>query len=195
MMDAAARFGPLGRPYKLLHGVPTAASELAGTLRRLGWVSVETASIALVVDIPWGSAFQTLRTDGARGAVVVTDNPCPEYWEDLWQQHPAALLAGGCSVAEMAGALGRAYAGETFRRTPSQESRLTASERRLLQLTALGLENKRIARELHVTEGTVKNGLGRVYLKLGLTNRTQLALYYWGLWVWLEGFSIQPSVP
>lgn len=51
----------------------------------------------------------------------------------------------------------------------------------------MGLENKRIACELHVTEGTVKNGLGRIYLKLGLTNRTQLALYYWGLWTLIEG--------
>lgn len=187
MTDTLVPFGPLGQPYRLIYGAPSSALDLAGALRRYGWMPVNAARVALIVDVPWGSAFHQLRADGLMVAVVVTDSPCPEYWEDLWGQRPAALLAGGCSVADMASALKRASAGESFRHTPRQQSHLTPTERRLLQLTAMGLENKRIACELHVTEGTVKNGLGRIYLKLGLTNRTQLALYYWGLWTLIEG--------
>jgi len=187
MTDAPARFGPLGQPYRMIHGFPSSALELSGALRRHGWIAVDTAHVVLIVDIPSGSALHGLRSDSPMAAVVVTDSPCPEYWEDLWQEGPAALLAGGCSVVEIARALKRASDGDSFRHTPRQESKLTVTERRLLQLTAMGLENKRIARELQLTEGTVKNGLGRVYLKLGLTNRTQLALYYWGLWNVLKG--------
>ncbi|GGL19126.1 response regulator transcription factor [Deinococcus radiotolerans] len=188
MTDQAIRFGPLGQPYQLICGVPAyaSASDLTATLRRYGWVTTDNARIALIMDAPWGNALQQLRSNLSLTTVVVTNSPCPEYWEDLWGLQPAALLAGSCTVADVAGALKRAAAGESFRQTPRHDSLLTSSERKLLQLTAMGLENKRIARELHITEGTVKNGLGRIYIKLGLANRTQLALYYWGLWTVAE---------
>ncbi|GAA5533985.1 helix-turn-helix domain-containing protein [Deinococcus aluminii] len=115
-----------------------------------------------------------------------TDNPCPEYWEDLWAFWLCGLLAGGHSVEDLAGALRRAQSGESFRRTPQQESPLTCVERRLLRYSAVGWENRRIAQELDLNEGTVRNGLSRVFQKLGFENRTQLALYYWGLWHLLD---------
>ena len=37
--------------------------------------------------------------------------------------------------------------------------------------------NKEIAYELHLTEGTVKEYLNRIFQKLGTTNRTELALW------------------
>lgn len=113
----------------------------------------------------------------ARDAVVVTDSPCPEDWEDLWSLQPRALLIGGHRVPEIAEALGRAKAGEYFRRVPHHNSPLKDMERKLLRFSAMGWENKRIAREFELTEGTVKNGMNRVFHKLGFDNRTQVALY------------------
>lgn len=52
----------------------------------------------------------------------------------------------------------------------------------MLRYSAQGWENRRIAQELDLNEGTVRNGLSRVFQKLGFDNRTQVALYYWGLW-------------
>jgi DNA-binding NarL/FixJ family response regulator len=54
---------------------------------------------------------------------------------------------------------------------------LTTREREILQLVADGLTNGQIARELWVTEQTVKFHLSNVYRKLGVSNRTQASRY------------------
>jgi DNA-binding NarL/FixJ family response regulator len=54
--------------------------------------------------------------------------------------------------------------------------RLTPREREVLQLIARGLPNKQIARELDLSERTVKTHVGHVLGKLGVADRTQAAL-------------------
>ena len=52
---------------------------------------------------------------------------------------------------------------------------LTASERRVAQMAAGGQTNPQIAQALFVTAKTVENHLGRVYIKLAINSRSQLA--------------------
>lgn len=52
---------------------------------------------------------------------------------------------------------------------------LTASERRVADLAAAGRANREIAQELFVTPKTVENHLGRIYTKLGIAGRRDLA--------------------
>jgi DNA-binding NarL/FixJ family response regulator len=54
---------------------------------------------------------------------------------------------------------------------------LTPREREVLGLIGRGMPNKRIARELGVSEKTVKTHVGHVLAKLGVTDRTQAALH------------------
>lgn len=54
---------------------------------------------------------------------------------------------------------------------------LAPRERAISGLVAQGLRNREIAGELGMTEGTIKVYLHRIYDKVGVTNRTELALF------------------
>ncbi|MCR5122774.1 MAG: response regulator transcription factor [Ruminococcus sp.] len=54
---------------------------------------------------------------------------------------------------------------------------LTERDRELLKLIAGGCDNKTIAGTLFLAEGTVRNNISRLLEKLGLKDRTQLAVY------------------
>jgi DNA-binding NarL/FixJ family response regulator len=55
---------------------------------------------------------------------------------------------------------------------------LTARELEVAVLVAEGLSNKEIARRLDRSEGTVKIHLHNIYEKLGVRNRTSLAVRF-----------------
>ncbi|HVO59401.1 MAG TPA: response regulator transcription factor [Terriglobales bacterium] len=54
---------------------------------------------------------------------------------------------------------------------------LTSREEQVVTLVAEGLGNRQIARELKLTENTVKKALLRIFDKLGISNRVELVLY------------------
>lgn len=56
-------------------------------------------------------------------------------------------------------------------------TRLTEREREVLQMVGEGHPNKTIARRLGITERTVKAHLTSVYQRIGVTDRTQAALW------------------
>jgi DNA-binding NarL/FixJ family response regulator len=80
------------------------------------------------------------------------------------------------------GAVGREYICPACRkvsrpaRVPTRE--LSFRERQIVQLVQQAKANKEIAYELSLTEGTVKEYLYHIFRKLGVRNRTDLAL--WG---------------
>ena len=61
--------------------------------------------------------------------------------------------------------------------TGSAREALTPRELDVLRLLARGLPNKLIARELGIAERTVKTHVSSILAKLGVTDRTQAALY------------------
>jgi len=62
-------------------------------------------------------------------------------------------------------------------RSPEKPEALTARETEVLKLLARGKANKQIARELFVEEKTVKAHVSGILRKLGVSSRTQAALY------------------
>lgn len=100
---------------------------------------------------------------------------------------------GPALQAVMAGqvVLGAEVLGKLTERTPnpadSDDSRDTADsiegllgerEREITALVAEGLDNRDIAARLFLSEGTVRNRISAILDKLGLTNRTQLAILW-----------------
>ena len=52
---------------------------------------------------------------------------------------------------------------------------LTAQEAQIAQLVAEGMTNPQIASQLYISKSTVEYHLRKIYRKLGVTTRTQLA--------------------
>ncbi|SDI33514.1 response regulator [Nonomuraea jiangxiensis] len=107
----------------------------------------------------------------------------------------AGYLLKDCSPDELVAAILRASRGETvlsspvaarlvagLRRTPVEgafrgQELLSARELEVARMVAAGSANREIAARLFITEGTVKNHVSSVLRKLGLRDRTQLALH------------------
>ena len=88
-----------------------------------------------------------------------------------------AVRAGGRWIdrALMDRALNRALADPGTRE--GTFAALTTRERAVVALVTQGMRNREIASELGITEGTVKVYLHRIYDRLGVGNRTELALW------------------
>jgi class 3 adenylate cyclase/DNA-binding CsgD family transcriptional regulator len=109
------------------------------------------------------------------GAALRRANSRSEARERLREGIELALKCGATALVEHAN--DELAATGAHRRTImlSGLEALTASERRVAQLAAEGTSNKEIAQSLFVTVKTVEMHLGRVYRKLELNSRAQLA--------------------
>lgn len=74
------------------------------------------------------------------------------------------------------------------RTAPDPLAGLSEREREVLQALVEGLPNKLIARRLQISEKTVKSHLTRIFRALGVTDRTQAAL-------WAERHGVGPGDP
>ena len=96
-----------------------------------------------------------------------------------------AVMAGRSvlegEVLERAVALG-ASSGEKGAEEPDLAAmfpQLTAREREVVRLVSEGLDNREVAAAAYMGEGTVRNHISQILAKLGLRNRTQIAVAYW----------------
>jgi DNA-binding CsgD family transcriptional regulator len=91
--------------------------------------------------------------------------PAPFSLLKAWPRPADLWSVGGTLLDGDRGGLASAPA----RRRPVQE--LSGRELEILELVADGLANRQIARQLHVSEETVKTHLRRLMRKLGATSR------------------------
>ncbi len=63
--------------------------------------------------------------------------------------------------------------------TQIQNTNISERENEIICLVAKGFSNKEIADTLYLSEGTIRNYLSTILDKLGLRDRTQLAVYYY----------------
>ena len=107
---------------------------------------------------------------GATGFLLKTASP---------EQLVAAVRTAASGETLLAPAITRRLLDEFTRRpppgtaVPPEIATLTGREREVLVLVARGLSNAEVARELVVSEGTVKSHLNRLLAKLGVRDRVQ----------------------
>jgi NarL family two-component system response regulator LiaR len=151
----------------------------------------------LLVDLvmPRLDGIQTMRLLRERApetrAIVLTSFLDDERLLPAMRAGAAGYLLKNVQPQELARAVRAAVAGEALidpavaaRLVQTLESgrdeqaeRLTRREREVLALIGRGFANKRIALELDIAEKTVKTHVSHVLAKLGVTDRTQAALY------------------
>jgi NarL family two-component system response regulator LiaR len=103
------------------------------------------------------------------GAVgyVLKNSPPAEVVRAVRAAHAGEAVLDPAAAARLIDALAR---------VEEPLDRLTPREREVLVLLGRGFPNKQIARELRLSEKTVKTHVGHVLAKLGVTDRTQAAV-------------------
>jgi DNA-binding CsgD family transcriptional regulator len=95
--------------------------------------------------------------------------------EELRTAHALFTDFGSESFAERARIELRATGERTHKRSPESNVRLTPQEARVAQLVAQGGTNVEIAAQMFISPSTVEYHLHKVFRKLGMKSRTQLA--------------------
>jgi DNA-binding NarL/FixJ family response regulator len=129
-------------------------------------VVAEDSTQALVLISDGDHAVSRLRALPLRGwGVVPPDAPLEEL--------AAATTAAAQGLVVLPKPLTEQLLQEPGSSVEELSEPLTAREREVLELLGRGLSNKLIARELHISEHTVKFHISSLYAKLGVNNRAE----------------------
>jgi NarL family two-component system response regulator LiaR len=136
-------------------------------IRRIARRRPRTRVIALTSFLDDDKVFPAVRA-GAAGYLLKDVEP-PELVKAIRTVHAGEALLHPAVAARLMD--------EVAAQPRSAAGNLTPREREVVALIARGLSNKRIALELGIAEKTVKAHVSSILGKLGLTDRTQVALH------------------
>ncbi len=142
------------------------------------------------------AAKALLETDPETKIIALTVDDSEQRIVDLIKIGVAGYLLKDVSVDALVSTIKAVHAGETVitprltqlllkemgaakTSVPSDLNgeELTARERDIIKLIAEGKNNREIARELFISEKTVKNHISSIFRKINVHDRTQAALY------------------
>jgi DNA-binding NarL/FixJ family response regulator len=124
----------------------------------------EDEPVALLVLSEDGSAVPLLRSLPLRGwGILPVDTTAPELAAAIHAVAQGMIVLSPSFVTRLTGA---------FHEPGETPEALTNREREVLELVGQGLPNKLIARELLISEHTVKFHISSILTKLGATSRT-----------------------
>ncbi|MFB4275522.1 MULTISPECIES: response regulator [unclassified Nonomuraea] len=115
---------------------------------------------------------------GAKG-YLLKDTPPDELVAAIRRAARGETVLGGAATERLVSALRKTTAPVPGREPDAAEPPcgLSAREYEIALLIGTGAANREIARRLHITEGTAKNHISNCLRKLGLRDRTQLAVW------------------
>lgn len=140
-------------------------------LRVLDRAGIRVASVVLTGSESQPDYVQVVRL-GARGLVLKGDDP-----EKLFSAIRTVAEGELAFSDEVARGVLEAMAAEPQKEeAPTNMVRLSERERQIAYLVARGLKNRDIARELNISENTVKRHLQSIFSKTGARDRLELAV-------------------
>ncbi len=148
----------------------------------LGWWPL--AGVLLLCGIAFAMAVRTARNLAERNAMRSIRDGLREQLNVAQLYESAASRPGSVEQSNTkedmssAGNRLREAAGLTGLKTSEAIDGLTDREQSVAALVAKGLDNKEIASELYLSEGTVRNYISSILQKCQLKNRTQIAIMY-----------------
>jgi len=133
------------------------------------------AAFGRAVTLAEGSPFAAARARLMYGEWMRRNRRIVDARAELTAAHELLRASGATAWADRAAAEIRATGATLGPSTPGAES-LTPQELQIATLAASGLRNREIAGQLFLSEKTVEAHLGRVFRKLSIRSRTELAL-------------------
>ena len=140
---------------------------------------------------------ESVPTDNVKILLISDDS----WISEVEKQLPELLLRGVCGILPpdadsdmLKKAVKIVYSGELWLdrkllknilyhvTTIEKKIDLTKKEKEIVSLICHGCRNKEIAQRLDISEQTVKSHCNRIFKKVGVTDRLQLALYTHKLW-------------
>jgi LuxR family maltose regulon positive regulatory protein len=149
------------------------ARALTALTRAIEAIHAGTRSKAEVTN----SAFALIEKSSNFNALVSAYRGYPALLTQLWREPARRALLSDVLARASDSALGRTLGLDDFGlSTFRQTSGLSPRESEVLELIAGGLTNREIARQLFISEATVKVHVGKILEKLGVRSRTEAAI-------------------
>jgi ATP/maltotriose-dependent transcriptional regulator MalT len=123
------------------------------------------------------TAFALIENSSNFNALVSAYRGYPALMTRLWEDHSRRALLSDVMTRASDRALARKLGLDDFGpNTLHGTSGLSPRESEVLELIAQGLTNREIARQLFISEATVKVHVGKILEKLGVRSRTEAAI-------------------
>jgi two-component system, NarL family, nitrate/nitrite response regulator NarL len=140
-------------------------------LKEVNFDSLTTRVIVLTAGEDDRDAVRAMRL-GARG-IVLKQSASDLLVDSIHRIHDGEICLDNRVTAEVMGAFAKDSNGSARGDKPLLSDR----EKQVVQLVAQGYRNWEIGQKLFISEQTVKNHLSKIFDKLGISDRLELALY------------------
>jgi DNA-binding NarL/FixJ family response regulator len=185
----------LPRVVLLSFSPPAGLTETVMTLRRFHLSHPEVSKVLLVSSSNRELVVNAFRS-GARGIFTINDSNLRHLCKCLLRVAEGQIWASTEQMNYLVDLIAEVRSLRVL--NAGGKSILTPREEQVVALVAEGLSNRQIARELNLSEHTIKKYLFRIFEKLGISSRVELVLYAVNNGdprqaEWLAGHRLQPS--
>ncbi len=145
-----------------------------GALRQIRECCPEVKTVILLNGPERSLVVDAFRA-GARGVFVMSSSNVKSLCRCVEQVHAGQIWANSSELSEVMEALSQLAPARVVNADGMRL--LTKREEDVVRLLVEGMQNRDIARELKLSEHTVKNYLFHIFDKLGVSSRVELVLY------------------